>query len=170
MNKLTPRLVLGLAMLLPFTAQAADNPKIAVLNMGAALFNSERAKQVDEEVRAETAADERKVRELAEQGQELQRKFQQDGATMSAAEQKKLSDEIEAIGVQYQYLLQKLQATVEERRQQFQQQQAPALIEAITEVVEGEKYDIVLRAETVIHFENAYDITGRVTERLNKKR
>lgn len=144
--------------------------KIAVLDMNAALFNSEIAKQVDAKVREETSADEQKVRLLAEQATALQTKMQKDGSVMSDDDKRKSNEEIEEIGVQYQFLVQKLQKLTQERRQQFQQTYAPNLIQAITEVVEAEDYDIVFRSEAALHFREAYNITARVTEKLNQQK
>jgi outer membrane protein len=140
---------------------------VAVLDMNAALFNSEVAKQVDAQVRQETAEDEQKVRALAEEATALQEKLQNDASTMSDDEKRKSAEQIEEIGVQYQFLVQKIQNLVQERRQQFQQTYAPNLIQAITTVVEEGGYDLVLRSEAALHFRTDYDITARVTEKLN---
>lgn len=141
--------------------------KVAVLDMNAALFNSEVAKQVDQQVRSETSDDEQKVRALAEEATTLQQRLQNDGETMSNDERRKTNEQIEEIGVQYQFLVQKIQNIVQERRQQFQQTYAPNLIQAITSVVEEGGYDLVLRSEAALHFRTEYDITARVTEKLN---
>lgn len=141
--------------------------KVAVLDMTAALFNSDVANQVDQQVRAETSDDEQKVRGLAEEATKLQQRLQNDGSTMSDEERRKIAEQIEEIGVQYQFLVQKIQNIVQERRQQFQQTYAPNLIQAITTVVEEGGYDLVLRSEAALHFRTEYDITARVTEKLN---
>ena len=165
----------GILMSLVFLAgaagvQAADaGPKIAVLDMAQALFNSERAKQVDNELAQETAEDQQRVRELATEAQGLQEQLQKDAAVLSDAEKRRINDQIQEIGVQYQFLMQKLQSTLQQRREQFQQVMAPNLIQAIQEVVEEDGYDIVLRAEVALHYRTAYDITAKVTERLNRQ-
>ncbi|MEX2365836.1 MAG: OmpH family outer membrane protein, partial [Pseudohongiellaceae bacterium] len=99
----------------------------------------------------------------------MQQRLQQDNAVMSDAEKRRVSDQIEEIGVQYQFLEQKLQETVQQRRQQFQQAYAPNLIQAIQAVVEEEGFDLVLRAEAALHYRSAYDITAKVTEKLNQQ-
>ncbi len=149
------------------TVMAQEAMKVAVLDMNAALFNSEVAKEVDQQVRSETSEDEQKVRALAEEATGLQEKLQNDASTMSDEEKRKTAEQIEEIGVQYQFLVQKIQTLVQERRQQFQQTYAPNLIQAITTVVEEGGYDLVLRSEAALHFRTDYDITARVTEKLN---
>jgi outer membrane protein len=166
--------MLGMAVLLiggVSEAALAEAPQnVAVLDMAAALFNSDKAKAVDEQIKAETSEDEQKVRNLAEQGRALQEKMQKDAAVMSDADKNKTQQQLEEINVQYQFLVQKLQNLLNERRQQFQQTYAPNLVQAIQEVVEEGKYDLVLRADAVLHFENSYDITAKVTEKLNQQK
>jgi outer membrane protein len=159
-------MVLGLASS-PTLAQM--QLKIAVLDMSAALFNSERAKTEDDKVRLETSEDENKVRALAEQATALQEKLQKDGSIMSEDQRRRAAEEIEELGVQYNFLVQKLQRMMQERRQNFQQAYTPNLIQAITAVIEEEKFDIVFRAEAVLHYNNVNDITAQVTAKLNQQ-
>jgi outer membrane protein len=148
---------------------APATPKVAVLDMGTALFNSDMAKKVEEELKAETAEDEQKIRTLAQEATALQEKMQKDAAVMSEAEQRKTNEQLQEIGVQYQYLIEKLQTLMEERRQQFQQTYSPNLVEAIKAIVEEENLDFVYRKEAVLYSKESYDITARVTERLNSQ-
>jgi len=53
--------------------------------------------------------------------------------------------------------------------QQFQQTYAPNLVQAISEVVEEEGFDIVLRSESALYFSNIFDITAKVTAKLNEQ-
>lgn len=151
------------------TAAAQEPLKVAVLDLGAALFNSDRARALTEELRNETAEDEQKARALADQANQLQTKLQQDNAVMSDAEKRRASEQIQEIGVQYQYLVQKIQTMLQDRQQQFQNTYAPNLNQAVTAVVEEGQYDLVLRAEAALYFRSAYDITARVTEKLNQQ-
>lgn len=161
------RIVMALLLAGMSVTAFAQEMKVAVLDMTAALFNSEVAKQVDTQVRQETSEDEQKVRALAEEATGLQQKLQNDASTMSDDEKRKTSERIEEIGVQYQFLVQKIQTLVQQRREQFQQTYAPNLIQAITTVQEEGGYDLVLRSEAALYFRTEYDITARVTEKLN---
>ena len=150
-------------------AQAQESLNIAVLDMTSALFNSEVAKQEDTKVRNEVSEDETRVRALADQATTLNEKLQKDGAVMSEDERRKAAEEIEELGVQYEFLVQKIQRLVQERRQAFQEAYTPNLIQAITAVIEENDYDIVFRAEAVLHYNNANDITAQVTAKLNEQ-
>lgn len=170
MKRFTTSIIFAAFCILGATAQAADAPlKVAVLDMARALFESEIAKEVDTQFSQQTATDQQKVRDLATQAQSLQQQLQQDGEAMSDDQKQKLASDIESIGVQYQYLVQKLQQQQQQLQQQFQQAYAPNLIQAIQAVVEEDGYDLVLRAEAALHFRTAYDITSKVTARLNQQ-
>jgi len=58
-------------------AAAVGSPqKVAVLDMAAALFNSDRAKALEQQIQQQTADDQAKVRSLAEEATGLQDKLQ----------------------------------------------------------------------------------------------
>ena len=82
------------------SAQDADSAqddgvlKMAVLDMTTALLNSEVAIGVDQELQVETAEDQQKVRNLAEQAQSLQERLQQDAEVMSESEQRRVVGEL----------------------------------------------------------------------------
>jgi outer membrane protein len=153
----------------PALAQDAAPPKIAVLDMAGALFNSERAKVVTAQMQEEMAEDEGKVRALADEATGLQQKLEQDAAVMSDDEKRKGNERIQEISVQYQFLVEKLQTTANEKREQFQQTHAQSLITAIQTVIEEGGYDLVVRAEAALYFNPEWDITARVTEKLNQQ-
>lgn len=175
-NSLMKRFVLGITsslllviVALSANAAQAQDMKIAVLDVQTAMFNTERAQAIDAQIQEETAEDQERVRDLASQAQELQQQLRQDEATLSDDEKQRIAGQIEEIGVQYEYLVQKLQEVIQTRQQQFQQSYAPSLIQAISDVVEEEDYDLVLRAETALHFRSEYDITAKVTAKLNEQ-
>lgn len=156
-------IMLGLAG----TAQAQEL-KIAVLDVNGALANSNAAQQIETQIMTETASDREKAQSLARELQELEQRMQRDEATLSDAEKQRIVDEHDELGVQYNYLVQKLQTLSQQRTQQFQQAYTPTLIQAIQEVVEQEGYNLVLRADAVLHFDNSTDITAKVIQRLNE--
>ena len=137
--------------------------------MATALLNSEVARAVDEELQLETADDTEKVRNLAEQAQALQEQLQQDGDVLSESEQRRIVGELQELQNQYEFLVQKIQTLINERRQQFQQAYAPNLVQAISEIIEEENYDLVLRAEVALHFANEINVTAKITEKLNQQ-
>jgi len=161
-------LFVAAAMLGAGSLNAQDSGlKIAILDMSTALLNSEVAKGVEEELQAETSVDQDKIRALAEQAKKLQDQLQKDAEVLSESEQRRIVGELQELQNQYQFLFQKLNTLSNERRQQFQQAYSANLVQAISEVVEEGGYDLVLRAEVALYFDSGFDITARVTEKLN---
>ena len=151
-------------------AFAQDAPmKIAVLDMAGALFNSERAKAVEAKIGEETAEDQAKLRSIQEQATKINERLQQDAAVMSDDEKRKAQTELQDLSVQFQTIGERYQALMQQRRDEFQQQNAQALITAIQAVIDEGQYDMVIRAEAALHFATALDITARVTEKLNQQ-
>ncbi len=128
-------------------------PKIAILDMAAALYNSELAAAVQDQLSLETEDDSVRIRELAQEGSDLQERLTVDAEVLSEAEQREIMEELEEIGVQYQYLEQRVESIVQQRREIFEQTYSSNLIQAISDVVEEEDYDIVLRAEVALFFQ-----------------
>jgi len=167
-TRICSMLFVAAAMLGAGSLNAQDSGlKIAILDMSTALLNSEVAKGVEEELQAETSVDQDKIRALAEQAKKLQDQLQKDAEVLSESEQRRIVGELQELQNQYQFLFQKLNTLSNERRQQFQQAYSANLVQAISEVVEEGGYDLVLRAEVALYFDSAFDITARVTEKLN---
>ncbi|PCJ40393.1 MAG: hypothetical protein COA71_11075 [SAR86 cluster bacterium] len=148
---------------------AADGPRIAILDMAAALYNSELAAVVQDQLSLETEDDSARIRELAQEGSALQERLTVDAEVLSDAEQRDILGELEEIGVQYQYLEQRVESIVQQRREIFEQTYSSNLIQAISDVVEEDDYDVVLRAEVALFFKGTLDITAKVTEKLNEQ-
>lgn len=162
-------LMLVAAITTPAFAQDAAPMKIAVLDMAGALFNSERAKAVEAKIGEETAEDQAKLRSIQEQATKINERLQQDAAVMSDDEKRKAQTELQDLSVQFQTIGERYQALMQQRRDEFQQQNSQALITAIQAVIDENKYDLVIRAEAALYFGTAYDITARVTEKLNQQ-
>lgn len=147
----------------------AGEPKVAILDMAAALYNSELAAAVQDQLSIETEDDSERIRELAQEGSALQERLTIDAEVLSEAEQREIMEELEEIGVQYQYLEQRVESIVQQRREIFEQTYSSNLIQAISDVVEEQDYDVVLRAEVALFFKQSLDITAMVTEKLNEQ-
>lgn len=161
-------LLLVAAFATPALAADAAAPKIAVLDMAGALFNSERAKTVDAQIEQETAEDKAKLLSIQEQAKAINDKVTADAAVMSDEQKRKAQTDLQDLSVQYQTVGERVNTLLEQRRQEFQQQHAQALIQAIQAVIEEGGYTMVIRSEAVLHADNVLDITARVTEKLNQ--
>jgi outer membrane protein len=69
---------------------------------------------------------------------------------------------------EYQRRGQELQQKRGEREQAFIAEMRPRLDKAIRELIEGEKFDVVISKQATVFSANSVDLTPRVIELLNK--
>ena len=86
---------------------------------------------------------------------------------MSDAEKRKVQQQIESINNDFVYERQKLQKAVDERRNELFAGIDQRVQTAINELVLSEDYDIILPRQAVLYAGDLYDITLKVTEKLN---
>ena len=102
-------------------AAMAQDTKIGVLNALQALFNSDAARIVQEELEQEFNADETRAQELSEQLTALSEKFQQDEAVMTQDEIRRMNSNAQDLQVQLQLIQERVQKALQEKNQQFLQ-------------------------------------------------
>ena len=157
--------------LLVFAAStAAAELKIAVLDTQRALVESEEAQVLLKQAQEELQTEEAQVTSLGEEIVALQEKLQTDGEVMSATEQRKLQKDIEDKQIDYQFLVNKLQKEVQDRRQELLQQMVPKIDAVLKDLIELEGYDMIMERGSLRYVNSKHDITRKVTEKLNEKR
>ena len=153
--------------LLSATALAQD-AKIGIINLEQALFNSEAALGVQEELRAEFSSDELRAQTLQEELIALQEKFQQDEAIMSDTEKRQLNADAQEKQLQLQLISERVQQALQEKNQQFIESMRQTLTEAISDVVAEGGYDLILNSASVAYADPVLDITPKVTAKINE--
>ena len=149
-------------------AAMAQDTKIGVLNALQALFNSDAARIVQEELEQEFNADETRAQELSEQLTALSEKFQQDEAVMTQDEIRRMNSNAQDLQVQLQLIQERVQKALQEKNQQFLQSMQGTLAEAVSDVVAEGGYDLVLNVDSAPYFAPVLDITAKVTAKLNQ--
>ncbi len=156
------------AFLLAAGSALAQQPVVGVVNLEQALFNSTAAQELQAVIQEEFKDDQTRAETLNTELTELVEKAQRDESIMSDAEKRKLSSDAQEKQVQLQMISERVQAALQERNQAFIDSMRENLSAAIQSVVEEGGYNIVLNADSVAFFDNAYDITGKVTAKLNE--
>lgn len=164
------KVLVGLLMSGLVALPAIAETKIAVIDVQAAILGSEQAKERIAELKKQYAPDQNELKSLAEQIQKLQVKLEQDAAVMSESEKKKLGKDIEDKAVDYQFNLKKLQKAQNDSQQELLTDLGPKLEEAIQAVIKEGDYGIILERRALLFAKPDYDITKKVTEKLNLKR
>lgn len=166
--KFFKNLVACLSLALVVQTATAQDAKIGVINALQALFNSDAARIVEEELQQELSIDEARAVELSEGLQELSEKFQQDEAIMTDEEKRRMTASAQDLQVQLQLIQERRQQAVQARNQAFLENNQAALAAAVTEVVAAGGFDLIINADSVPYFAPVLDITARVTAKLNE--
>lgn len=167
LNKLKMVVVLAGLMLVTQGAYAQDT-KIGVLNALQALFNSDAARVVQEELELEFSADETRAVELSEQLTTLRDDYQQNSAVMSQEQIRRMNSTAQDLQVQLQLINERVQQALQEKNQQFLESMQQQLAAAVTEVVAEGGFDLILNSDSTPYFAPVLDITARVTAKLNQ--
>ena len=153
-----------------FAGVATAELNIAVIDTNSALANSEEAKNLLEGIQAELQKDEEELKKLADSIRSLEEKLQKDGEVMSVADQRKIQKDIEDKRIDLQFLGNKLQKAVNDKRQELMQVMAPKLNAVLKDLIDLEGYDVVFERGNMLYANSKHDITRKVTEKLNEKR
>jgi outer membrane protein len=164
------KLIIWPIWLLVFVAgTAAAELKIAVLDTQRALVESEEAQSLLQRAQSELESEQEELQKIGEEIVALQEKLKTDGEVMSATEQRRLTKEIEDKQIDYQFLGNKLQKEVNDRRQELLQQMVPKIDVVLRDLIELEGYDMIMERGSLRYVNSKHDITRRVTEKLNER-
>lgn len=161
-------LVACLSLILFTQVAVAQDTKIGVLNPLQALFNSDAARIVQEELEQEFSVDEARATELTEQLQAIQEDYQQNEAVLTEDEIRRMNANAQDLQVQLQLIQERVQQALQEKNQEFLANMQDELAAAVTDVVAEGGFDLILNSESTPFFSPVLDITARVTAKLNE--
>ena len=142
--------------------------KIVVLDPARAIAGSDEGKALIANLESEMKADRDKIVASVEAFQALQANLQKDAEVMSDAEKRRIQQQIESRNNDFVYLRQKLQRQIEERQQELFAGIDGKVQKAIEELVKSEDYDLILPRQAALYVNEIYNITRKVTEKLNE--
>jgi len=166
--KIFKSLIVCLSLVLVSQGAAAQGAKIGVLNALQALFNSDAARVVQEELEQEFSTDEERAQDLTDQLNTLREEFQQNEAVMSEQEISRMNSDAQDLQVQLQLIQERVQTALQTKNQQFLESMQVDLAAAVTDVVAEGGYDLILNSDTAPYFAPVLDITAKVTAKLNE--
>ena len=161
--------IVVLALALQSQSISAQDTKIGILNAIQALFNSDAARVVQQELEQEFAQDEQRANELTEELTSLPEQYQQNEAVMSEDEIRRMNTDAQDLQVQLQLIQERVQTALQEKNQEFIQSMQEELTQAVLDVVAEGGFDLILNTESAPYFAPVLDITPRVTAKLNEK-
>lgn len=158
-------LTITLGSLLSVSAWA--EVKIAVVDVQRAILQSEQSKAYMAQIQDEFQGEEEEIRSLQSEAAALLERLQKDSEVMSEAEKRKLQQQIEDKNNDFIYLRKKLQRQIDERQQELFAGVDQKVQKAIEELVLSEDYDLIIPRQAALYVNELYDITRKVTEKLN---
>lgn len=157
----------GLILTVFFATTAFAEVKMAVVNVQKAVLDSEGAQVIIKQIQKELKSDEDRIRELEKVYAGMVERLTKDSEVMSDAEKRKLQQEIEIKQKDYAYESQKYQRSFEIRQQELFKGIDKKVQKAIEDLVKSDDYDLILHRQQVVYTADIYDITRKVTEKLN---
>jgi outer membrane protein len=166
--KILQKLMILVGVALLSASATAQDTKIGIINLEQALFTSEPARGVQQEIEAEFSNDVERAQSIQQELIALQEKFQQDEAIMSESEIRQMNADAQEKQLQLQLISERLQQAQQEKNQEFVESMRQTLTDAISDVVAEGGYDLVLNAASVAYADPVLDITPKVTAKINQ--
>ena len=157
----------ALAMVLGSSPALAEM-KVAVVDVQAAIANSDQAKRLVAQLQSEFKDQQDQIRKIQSDAAALLERAQKNSDVMSDLEKRKLQNEIQSKNSDFEYLRQKLQNQVEQRRNEMFAPVNKEVQQAIEDLVRENDYDLVVPAQATLYINPVYDVTNKVTEKLNQ--
>ena len=154
--------------LMALSAQVAAETRIGVVDLRQALFSSNDAQAFSEKLQQDFAGDEAQVREAQEAARKLKDRLEKDGAMMNESERNQLAAEFQEKVKEFNFLKQRLDATVNQRKQQFLGGARPEVDAAVKELLEENDLDLILPSEAVVYVKPEMNLTTQLLEKLNQ--
>ena len=159
--------ILAISVLTVTSPFASAEVKIAVVDVQNAILQSEEAKRLLTQIQEEFKGEEDEIRKIQSEAAALLERMNKDADVMSDSEKRRLQQQIESMNNDFVYLRQKLQRQIEERQTELFTGIDSKVQKAIEELVLSEDYDMILPRGAVLYVTDLYNITRKVTEKLN---
>jgi len=158
-------LVLALSVL---SLTVSAEMKLAVVDVDRAIAGSEDAQKLLRQLQQEFSTDEDTIKKIQTEAAELLQKMQKDSDVMSDSEKRRIQQEIESLNNDFVYQRQKLQKEVAARQSELFSGTEDKVRKAIEELVLENDYDMILPRAAALYVGDLYDVTRKVTEKLNE--
>jgi len=146
--------------------------KIAVLNINAAIQNTDIAQKRIRELRETADYTELRARldSIDDQLQKMSEDAEKNGVTWDQAKQVEFSKKRDYALADRKLIIEKLQAEDRVLSQKIMQELGEKAQTALQQLIEADGIGLVLNAnpQSIIHVDASYDITAKLTDRINK--
>lgn len=170
MSKFLRILCASLVLVLIPTVASAQG-RIAVVNLEEAILQTDEAQQRLNGMRdaEDYAADKAELDRLQTEREAMIKELQNDMAVMSAEQQKAARKRVASKNADLEHVLRKLQQAEQELGQLLLSEMTPKVQVVLRELIQSEGIGLLIQRSAVIHADNGYSITAKVTDKLNQQ-
>lgn len=161
-----------IVMLFFCSSLAMASGKVAVVNFEEAIMGTDLAQSKLDEAKNDRSfkltLDQ--AQKIQEEGRQLAEKHQRESPTMSTSERRELEKKIQEKQEDLEHVAGQLQEMRNQLLQGILQEMNETATQVTRELIESEKIGLLLNAnpQIVLHAEPDFDITAKVTDRLNR--
>lgn len=159
----------GFAAMTAVAQDAVAQLKVAVLNTDLAIQQTEEFQSFREALRTEFADEEGALVKLNEDIAALRQRVIDERDVMSEAELREIQKDIEDKAMDLEFRDKKYRKDANDRGAEFLQTMNPKLQAVVNDLIEVERYDLVLPRQALLFANMKHDITAKVTEKLNER-
>lgn len=169
MNKYLNLLLAAAIATFALTANAQQG-KIAVLDVRGAIMASEEAKQHFKALseNKDFMANKTQLEEVTDNLKKGVETFKKEAAVMNAVQKQEQEKKLASLQADREHLIKKLQAAEGDAVKQLMKNMETKIQKAVTELISSEGIGMVVNAQAVMHADTSFNITGKVTEKLNQ--
>lgn len=156
--------------LLAFSSFSFAEGKIAVFNLQGAILATDAAQKQIKEFESKAAYSDLRANfdQIRSELQKLDEQLKKNGATWSDERKTEHRKQMEYKRADLELVAKKLQSENQQLIQQILQANADRARTVIQDIIKSEGIGLVLNAEAVTFADSSYDITSKITDRLNK--
>lgn len=155
-------------MMFLVTPVAFAEVKFGFVDVQLAILSTEQAKVIQAQINEEFKSEQDSIRQIQSDAAALIENLQKNAEVMSDAEKRRVSLQIEDKDNALKYEGQRLERQVTERQQELFAGIQGKLQKVIEDLVISDDYDVILPRQSALYVGDIFDITRKVTEKLNE--
>lgn len=159
-------------LLLVLPAMAVAEGKIAVLSIQEAIINTDEAQEKIKQLRQQDdyLENKKQLEELQKEGVALMEQMKKDEAIMNDQQREEMRKKVLSKRGDMEHIVRKLQESEKELGQKLLQEMAPKAKAIVGELIKTEGIGLLLDSQAAMHADSSFNITPKVTDKLNQNK
>ena len=164
-------LIIASLALVSLPTLAAAQGRIAVVNLEEAILQTDEAQQRLNGLREteDYKSDKAEFDRIQEERETLIKELQNDLAVMSAEQQQAARKRLANKNADIEHVLRKLQQAEQQLGQELLAEMTPKVQAVLRDLIQSEGIGLLIQRNAVIHADNGFSITAKVTDKLNQQ-